>query len=102
MKIEDWELSRAFGRVLTPLSSVFSLRQSFLISHSSFLGPQSSILSLQSSIFSPVVTDRLFNNLEVEVDDRKFYFDASCLEHKRANEKRELVYELTGKRDDGR
>jgi len=48
-----------------------------------------------------VKTDRLFNNLEVEVDDRKFYFDASTLEHKRANEKRELVYELTGKRDDG-
>jgi len=48
-----------------------------------------------------VKTDRLFNSLEVEVDDRKFYFDASCLEHKRANEKRELVYELTGKRDDG-
>jgi len=48
-----------------------------------------------------VKTDRLFNSLEVEVDDRKFYFDASTLEHKRANEKRELVYELTGKRDDG-
>jgi hypothetical protein len=48
-----------------------------------------------------VKTDRLFNSLEVEVDDRKFYFDASCLEHKRANEKRELVYEFTEKRDDG-
>jgi len=43
-----------------------------------------------------------FNSLEVEVDDRKFYFDASCLEHKRANEKRELVHELTGERNDGR
>ena len=43
-----------------------------------------------------------FNSLEVEADDRKFHFDASTLEHKRANEKRELVYELTGKRDDGR
>ena len=48
-----------------------------------------------------VKTDRLFNSLEVEVDDRKFFFDASCLEHKRANEKRELVYEFTGKREDG-
>ena len=42
-----------------------------------------------------------FNSLEVEADDRKFHFDASTLEHKRANEKRELVCELTGKRDDG-
>jgi len=48
-----------------------------------------------------VKTDRLFNSLEVEVDDRKFFFDATTLEHKRANEKRELVYEFTGKRDDG-
>ena len=48
-----------------------------------------------------VKTDRLFNSLEVEVDDRKFFFDASTLEHKRANEKRELVYEFTVKREDG-
>jgi adenine-specific DNA-methyltransferase len=45
-----------------------------------------------------VKTDRLFNSLEVEVDDRKFFFDASTLEHKRSNEKRELVYEFTAKR----
>jgi hypothetical protein len=32
-----------------------------------------------------VKTDRLFNNLEVEVDDRKFFFDASTLEHKLAS-----------------
>jgi hypothetical protein len=38
-----------------------------------------------------VKTDRLFNRLEVEVDDRKFFFDASTLEHNRANEKRELT-----------
>jgi hypothetical protein len=31
----------------------------------------------------------------------EFFFDASTLEHKRANEKRELVYEFTVKRDDG-
>jgi adenine-specific DNA-methyltransferase len=48
-----------------------------------------------------VKTDRLFNSLEVEVDDRKFFFDASTLEHKRSNEKRELVYEFTSKREDG-
>ncbi|HLF88763.1 MAG TPA: hypothetical protein VI451_07470, partial [Anaerolineales bacterium] len=39
-----------------------------------------------------VKTDRLFNNMEVEVDGEKFLFDVSTLEHKKANEKRELVY----------
>jgi len=31
----------------------------------------------------------------------EFFFDASTLEHKRANEKRDLVYEFTSKREDG-
>ena len=48
-----------------------------------------------------VKTDRLFKNLEVEVDDVKFFFDVSTLEHKKANEKRTIIYELKGKRDDG-
>jgi adenine specific DNA methylase Mod len=41
-----------------------------------------------------VKTDRLFQSMTVEVDGFRFYFDVSQLEHKRANEKRELVYEL--------
>ena len=48
-----------------------------------------------------VKTDRLFKNLEVEVDDVKFFFDVSTLEHKKANEKRTIIYELKGKRNDG-
>ncbi|MGB4413146.1 MAG: hypothetical protein WBI47_10790, partial [Atribacterales bacterium] len=48
-----------------------------------------------------VKTDRLFKNLEVEVDDVKFFFDVSTLEHKKANEKRAIIYELKGKRNDG-
>jgi len=39
-----------------------------------------------------VKTDRLFNSMEVEVDGTLLYFDVSMLEHKRANEKRELMY----------
>jgi DNA modification methylase len=41
-----------------------------------------------------VKTDRLFQSMTVEVDGFRFHFDVSQLEHKRANEKRELVYEL--------
>ncbi|MBM3242418.1 site-specific DNA-methyltransferase [Candidatus Poribacteria bacterium] len=48
-----------------------------------------------------VKTDRLFRNLEVEIDGVKFFFDVSTLEHKRANEKREIIYEFKEKRGDG-
>lgn len=41
-----------------------------------------------------VKTDRLFKNLEVEIDDFKFFFDVSTLEHKKASEKREIIYEF--------
>jgi adenine-specific DNA-methyltransferase len=48
-----------------------------------------------------VKTDRLFKSMEVEIDGRKFFFDVSTLEHKKANEKRELVYTFKEKREDG-
>ncbi|MCL0052731.1 hypothetical protein M1M92_04635, partial [Peptococcaceae bacterium] len=48
-----------------------------------------------------VKTDRLFKNLEVNVDGYKFFFDVSTLEYKKANEKREIVFEFKEKRRDG-
>lgn len=72
-----------------------------------------------------VKTDRLFKNLEVEIPlstepnflnppfikggegglggERviRFFFDVSHLQHKKANEKREIIYEFKEKRDDG-
>lgn len=48
-----------------------------------------------------VKTDRIFKSLEVEIDGQKFYFDVSTLEHKKANEKREIIYSLKEKRKDG-
>jgi len=47
-----------------------------------------------------VKTDRLFKSLAVEVDDVKFWFDASALELKRANEKREVIFSYREKRND--
>jgi adenine-specific DNA-methyltransferase len=47
-----------------------------------------------------VKTDRLFKNLEVEIDGQKFFFDVSALEHKKANEKREIIYSLKELRED--
>ena len=48
-----------------------------------------------------VKTDHLFRSLEVEMDGVKFFFDVSTLEHKKANEKREIIYEFKEKRGDG-
>ena len=48
-----------------------------------------------------VKTDRIFNNLKIEINGLKFFFDVSKLEHKKAWEKREIVYELKGLGKDG-
>jgi len=59
------------------------------------------ILFWKTHMLYYVKTDRLYKNLDVEVDDFKFFFDVSTLGHKEANEKRELVYEFKEKRKDG-
>ncbi|MEM2153892.1 MAG: DNA methyltransferase [Nitrososphaeria archaeon] len=41
-----------------------------------------------------VKTDRIFNSMEVEEGEYKFYFDVSALEHKKGNEKKEIIFEL--------
>ncbi|MEO0223970.1 MAG: site-specific DNA-methyltransferase [candidate division WOR-3 bacterium] len=41
-----------------------------------------------------IKTDRIFKSLEIEIENYKFYFDVSKLEYKKANEKREIIYEL--------
>ncbi len=48
-----------------------------------------------------VKTDRLFHSMTVEVDGFRFFFDVSTLEHKKANEKRALVYAFEERRSDG-
>jgi len=48
-----------------------------------------------------VKTDRLFKNTEVNVDGYKFFFDVSTLQHKKANEKRDIIFEFKEKRKDG-
>jgi len=47
-----------------------------------------------------VKTDRLFQNMEIKVDNFTFYFDVSALQHKQANEKRALVFDFAEKRAD--
>ncbi|PNS01241.1 DNA methylase [Petrotoga miotherma DSM 10691] len=59
------------------------------------------ILFWKTHMLYYVKTDRLFKNLEVEIDDHKYYFDVSTLEYKKANEKREIIYEFKEGRKDG-
>jgi hypothetical protein len=37
-----------------------------------------------------IKTDRIFKSLPIEFDNLKFYFNASTIEHKKANEKKKL------------
>jgi adenine-specific DNA-methyltransferase len=48
-----------------------------------------------------VKTDRIFNSITIETDGFKFFFDVSKLEHKKAWEKKEPIYELKEVRKDG-
>jgi len=43
-----------------------------------------------------VKSDRIFRSMKVEVDGFSVFFDVSNLEYKKANEKRELIYEFEG------
>jgi adenine-specific DNA-methyltransferase len=58
------------------------------------------ILFWKTQMLYYVKTDRIFRNLPVEFDGFKFYFDASKIESKKANEKRSLVFELNKVRED--
>jgi len=58
------------------------------------------ILLWKTQMLYYVKTDRIFRSLPVEFDGFKFYFDASKIEAKKANEKRSLVFELDKVKED--
>jgi len=41
-----------------------------------------------------IKTDRIFRSLDIKIEENNFYFDVSKLEYKKANEKREIIFEL--------
>lgn len=55
---------------------------------------QDVVLFWKTHMLHYVKTDRLFNDLSVEIDGHSFFFDCSTMENKKSNEKRELVYTL--------
>ncbi|HPP11133.1 MAG TPA: site-specific DNA-methyltransferase [bacterium] len=58
------------------------------------------ILFWKTQMLYYVKTDRIFRSLPVQFDGFKFYFDASKIESKKANEKRSLVFELDKVKED--
>jgi adenine specific DNA methylase Mod len=59
------------------------------------------ILFWKTQMLYYVKTDRIFRSLPVEFDGLTFYFDASKIESKKANEKRSLIFELSEVHEDG-
>ena len=62
---------------------------------------QDVILLWKTHMLYYVKTDRLFKDLKVEVDGHTFFFDCTELEHKKSNEKRELVFTFAKIEKDG-
>lgn len=58
------------------------------------------ILFWKTQMLYYVKTDRIFRSMPVEFDGLKFYFDASQIENKKANEKRALYFEMKQVRED--
>jgi hypothetical protein len=54
----------------------------------------------KSKDFIYVKSDYLFKSMYIEIDGYKFFFDTSTLEYKKNDEKRELLYEFVGMKDE--
>jgi len=62
---------------------------------------QDTVLFWKTHMLYYVKTDRIFRDMKVTVEDQVFFFDCTSLEHKKANEKRELVFTFQGVEKDG-
>lgn len=59
------------------------------------------VLFWKTQMLYYVKTDRIFRSMDVDVDGVKFFFDASKIENKKANEKRSLVYKFNKVNENG-
>lgn len=58
------------------------------------------VLFWKTQMLYYVKTDRIFRSMPVEFDSFKFYFDASTIQTKKANEKRSLIFEFNEVKED--
>lgn len=59
------------------------------------------VLFWKTQMLYYVKTDRIFRSMPIDFDSLKFFFDASTIQTKKANEKRSLVYEFNEVKEDG-
>ncbi|MDI6883422.1 MAG: site-specific DNA-methyltransferase [Patescibacteria group bacterium] len=92
-----------FSRYFTRSGSIYFNQTPFYhnIYEKVYTDEKDVILFWKTRMLYYVKSDRIFNSILVEFADYKFFFDVLKLEHKRANEKRSLVYELKNIRKDG-
>ena len=62
---------------------------------------QDTVLFWKTHMLYYVKTDRIFRDLKVTIDDRVFFFDCTALQHKKNNEKRELLFTFQKVEKDG-
>jgi len=101
-----------FSRYFTRSGSIYFNQTPFYhnIYEKVYTDEKDVILFWKTHMLYYVKSDRIFKNLEVAFDlpaeasaqagGHKFFFDVSKLEHKRANEKRSLVYQFKNVRKD--
>ncbi len=66
-----------------------------------YTNEQDVVLFWKTHMLYYVKTDRIFKSLKVTVDEVEFYFDAKNIEHKQANEKRQVIFSLREVAPDG-
>ncbi|MDW8302224.1 MAG: DNA methyltransferase, partial [Bacteroidia bacterium] len=59
------------------------------------------VLFWKTQMLYYVKTDRIFRSMPIEIDNLSFFFDASTIENKKANEKRSLIYSLKEVKTEG-
>ncbi len=82
-----------FSRYFTESGSIYfnSMPSHNNVYEKTYTNEKDVVLFWKMQMLYYVKTDRIFRSLEIEVDNHKFFFDVSNLEHKKANEKRGYI-----------
>jgi hypothetical protein len=96
------KLYNFFVRYFTESGSIYFSRTAYQhnIYEKVYTDERDVILFWKTHMLYYIKTDRIFRSMPIDLDNVKFYFDASNIEHKKANERRGLIYNLKGKTDD--
>lgn len=97
------KLCSFFNRYFTQNGSIYFNDTSFHnnIYERVYTNEKDVVLFWKTQMLYYVKTDSLYRSMPIEFDGLKFYFDASNLENKKANEKKGLVFHLKESETDG-